>query len=206
MMNNKGFMRFEVLTMVFLFIVAICGGGYFIIKGANGQKINTMSSNGLRLSEVVVANLDSFKNLNLVYLEEVINEKLMDNIRNPFGGGSCNTAESSVEIVSGEPYTTLKCGNYLIDKQNIKDVNEVKLYKVSEWQEEKLTGDNVEEKLFYNCEKDGKNLYEDYLEDGYLVAKINKDFGTSYYFMNQISSECDKIVEKTLYRTKVEFN
>ena len=73
MMNNKGFMKFEVLTMVFIFIVAVCGGSYFILKGANGQKINTMSSNGLRLSEVVVTNISSFKNLNVVYLDEVIN-------------------------------------------------------------------------------------------------------------------------------------
>ena len=155
MMNNKGFMKFEVLTMVFIFIVAVCGGAYFILKGANGQKISTMSSNGLRLSEVVVTNIASFKNLNTVYLEEVINEQLIDNIKNPFGGGNCDTTESRVDMVSGDPYTTLKCGDYLIDKQNIKDVNDVKLFKVSKWQEEKLTGENVEERIFYNCEKDG---------------------------------------------------
>ena len=74
MMNNKGFMRFEVLTMIFIGVVAFCGAAFFILKGAKGQKINTMSSNGLRLSEVVVANLDSFKNLNTVYLDEVIKE------------------------------------------------------------------------------------------------------------------------------------
>ena len=206
MMNNKGFMKFEVLTMVFIFIVAVCGGSYFILKGANGQKINTMSSNGLRLSEVVVTNISSFRNLNVVYLDEVINEELMDNIKNPFGGGNCDVTESRVEMTSGAPYTTLKCGNYLIDNQNIKDVNEVKLFKVSKWQKEKLTGDNVEERVFYNCEKDGKNLYDNYLEEGYLVAKINQDFDTMYYFKNQITSECDKIVEKTYYRTKEEFN
>ena len=205
MMNNKGFMKFEVLTMIFIFIVAVCGGGYFILKGAHGQKINTMSSNGLRLSEVVVANISSFKNLNLVYLDEVIKEKLIDNIKNPFGGGNCDVTESRVDMVGGDPYTTLKCGDYLIDKQNIKDVKDVKIYKVSQWQEEKLTGDNVEERIFYNCEKDGKNLYDDYLEEGYLVAKINQDFNTSYYFKNQINGECDTIVEKTFYRTKEEF-
>lgn len=205
MMNNKGFMKFEVLTMVFLFIVAVCVGGYFIIKGANGQKINTMSSNGLRFSEVVVTNISSFKNLNLVYLDEVVKEELMDNIKNPFGGGDCDVTESNVEFVGGDPLTTLKCGNYLIDKQNIKDVNEVKLYKVSDWQEEKLTGDGVEERIFYNCEKDGKNLFDEYLEEGYLVAKINQEFDTAYYFRSNIT-ECDEIVEKTFYRTKVEFN
>lgn len=206
MMNNKGFMKFEVLTMVFLFIVAVCVGGYLIIKGANGPKINTMSSNGLRLSEVVVTNISSFKNLNIVYLDEVINEKLIDNIKNPFGGGNCDATESRVDMVSGNPYTTLKCGEYLIDKQNIKDVNEVKLFKVSKWQEEKLTGENVEETIFYNCEKDGKNLYDEYLEEGYLVAKINHDFDTAYYYKDQINGQCDTIVEKTFYRTKEEFN
>ena len=206
MMNNKGFMRFEVLTMIFIGVVAFCGAAFFILKGANGQKINTMSSNGLRLSEVVVANLDSFKNLNTVYLDEVIKEELMDNIKNPFGGGNCDETASRVDIVSGAPYTTLKCGDYLIDNQNIKDVKEVKLYKVSKWQTEKLTGENVEEKVFYNCEKNGKNVYDDYLEEGYLVAKINQDHNTSYYFLNNLKDECDEIVEKTYYRTKEEFN
>lgn len=205
MTNNKGFMKFEVLTMIFIFIVAVCGGGYFILKGAHGQKINIMSSNGLRLSEVVVANISSFKNLNLVYLDEVIKEKLIDNIKNPFGGGNCDVTESRVDMVGGDPYTTLKCGDHLIDKQNIKDIKDVKIHKVSQWQEEKLTGDNVEERIFYNCEKDGKNLYDDYLEEGYLVAKINQDFNTAYYYKNQINGECDTIVEKTFYRTKEEF-
>ena len=43
MMNNKGFMRFEVLTMIFIGVVAFCGAAFFILKGAKGQKINTMS-------------------------------------------------------------------------------------------------------------------------------------------------------------------
>lgn len=206
MMNNKGFMRFEVLTILFIMLVAICGGGLLIIKGANGQKINTMSSNGLRLSEVVVTNISSFRNLNTVYLDEVIKEELMDNIKNPFGGGNCDATASRVDIVSGDPYTTLKCGDYLIDNQNIKDIKEVVLYKVSKWQEKKIDGENVEKKVFYNCEKDGKNLYDDYLEEGYLVAKINQDFDKAYYFKENITSECDKIVEKTFYRTKEEFN
>lgn len=205
MMSNKGFMRFEVLTMVFIFIVALCGGGYFILKGVKGQRINTMSSNGLRLSEVVVGNIDSFKNLNTVYLDEVINEQLMDNIKNPFGGGNCDVTESRVDIVGGRPYTTLKCGDYLIDNQNIKDIKDVKLFRISQWQKEKITGENVEERVFLNCQKDGKNLFESFLEEGYFVAKINQDFNTAHYFRSNVT-ECDEIVEKTFYRTKEEFN
>ena len=48
-----------------------------------------------------------------------IKEELMDNIKNPFGGGNCDATASRVDIVSGDPYTTLKCGDYLIDNQNI---------------------------------------------------------------------------------------
>ncbi len=206
MMNNKGFMRFEVMTILFIGIVAFCGGAFFILKGANGQKISTMNSNGLRLSEVVVTNNSSFRNLNTVYLEEVINEELISNIKNPFGAGNCDVTESKVDMIKGEPYATLKCGEYLIDKQNIKDVNEVKLFKVSPWQEEKLEGDNVEEKVFYNCKKDDKNLFENYVEEGYLVAKINYEYDTYYYFKDNITDECDEIVEKTFYRTKEKFN
>ena len=63
-----------------------------------------------------------------------------------------------------------------------------------------------EERIFYNCEKDGKNLYDEYVEEGYLVAKINHDFDTAYYYKDQINGQCDTIVEKTFYRTKEEFN
>ena len=54
MTNNKGFMKFEVLTMIFIFIVAVCGGGYFILKGAHGQKINTMSSNAVSYTHLTL--------------------------------------------------------------------------------------------------------------------------------------------------------
>lgn len=206
MMNNKGFMRFEVVTVMLIGIVAFCGGAFLILKSANNQRINTMSTNGLKLSEVVATNIASFKNLNTVYLQEVINEELLNNIKNPFDGGNCDATESRVDMISGKPYTTLRCGKYLIDKENIKDVNETKIYKISDWKNEKITGEDVEEKKFYNCKKDGKNIYDEYLEDGYLVARINHDYDTNYYFIEELSNFCEKVVEKTYYRTKKEFN
>lgn len=205
MMSNKGFMRFEVITILLIIIVAFCGGAFFILKGADSQKINTMGSNGLRLSEVVVTNIDSFKNLNIVYLEEVIHEEFLDYIKNPFSGGNCDVTESHVDMIDGHPYTTLKCGNYLIDKEKIQDVNDVTIYKVSDWSSKKIKGDNVEKKTFYNCKKDGKVLYDGYLEEGYLVAKINYDYDKAYYFKSNLEEFCDEIVEKTFYRTKDEF-
>lgn len=202
MMNNKGFLRYEVVTILLICIIAFCGGAFFIVKNVNNQKISTMSSNGLKLSEVVVANISSFKNLNMVYLEEVINEELLNNIKNPFGGGNCDTTESKVDIIDGKPYTTLRCGSYLIDKENIRDVEKTHIYKISEWSSSKIDGENIEEKVFYNCKKDGKNLYENFLEEGFLVAKINNDYDKNYYFIENLTDVCDEIVEKTFYRTK----
>ena len=201
-MNNKGFLRYEVITILLIGIIAFCGGAFFIIKNVNNQKISTMSSNGLKLSEVVVANISSFRNLNMVYLEEVINEELLNNIKNPFGGGNCDATESKVDIIDGKPYTTLRCGNYLIDKENIKDVEKTHIYKISEWSSSKIDGENIEEKVFYNCKKDGKNLYENFLEEGFLVAKINNDYDKNHYFIENLTDVCDEIVEKTFYRTK----
>ena len=202
MMNNKGFLRYEVVTILLICIIAFCGGAFFIVKNVNNQKISTMSSNGLKLSEVVVANISSFKNLNMVYLEEVINEELLNNIKNPFGGGNCDATESKVDIIDGKPYTTLRCGSYLIDKENIRDVEKTHIYKISEWSSSKIDGENIEEKVFYNCKKDGKNLYENFLEEGFLVAKINNDYDKNYYFIENLTDVCDEIVEKTFYRTK----
>ena len=92
------------------------------------------------------------------YLEEVINEELLDYIKNPFSKGNCDVTESRVDMIDGYAYTTLKCGKYLIDKEKIKDVNDIKIYKVSDWSSKKIKGDNVEKKTFYNCKKDGKVL------------------------------------------------
>lgn len=202
MMNNKGFMRFETVTVLLLIIVAFCGGAFFIIKKADEQRFNVMSSSGKRLSEVVLINIDSFKNINLIYLEEVIKEQFLGNIKNPFAEGNCDITESRVDMIDGVPYTTLRCGNYLIDKENIRNVNETKIYKISEWSSKKISGDNVEEKVFYNCKKDDKNLYEGYLEEGYLISKINYDYDTLYFFKEDLKAVCDEVIEKTFYRTK----
>ena len=79
-MNNKGFMRYEVITILLLIIVLFCAGGYYILNATNKQRINTMSTSGKRLSDVVLVNIAAFRNINTIYLEEVINVILQNHV------------------------------------------------------------------------------------------------------------------------------
>ena len=202
MKNNKGFGKSEILTVMCLLLIIFAGGGYFILKGANKQKIATMKDNALNFSKNVVTNTASFRNTNVVYLEEANDGDYFPKVKNPFGAGYCDATQSRVNIKDGQSYATLLCGNYLIDESIFKANVEVPIYKVSDWQETKPEGDNVEEKVLYNCLDGGKEMYDTYYEDYYLVYKIYKDTGNEYYNVKSISKSVCVVTEKTFYRTK----
>lgn len=202
--NNKGFGRLEVLIMMAILLVIFAFIMYLLLQGANKQRVETMKENALNFSKTVVSNISSFKNINVVYLDEAIDEEVSKNIPSPFGEKYCDPAQSKVESSEGKAYVTLKCGRMLIKHAEFKPNEEVKVYEVSDWsatkpQEDKEKGITVEEATFYNCEVDGKEKYDTYYEDFYLVYKINKDFGTNYYFKENITN-CT-VKPKKLFRT-----
>lgn len=200
--NRKGFGKFEVLTMIVLILGIFAYIMYSILGGANKQKFTTMKDNAIRLGNVTATNISSFRNQDTVYMEEVVDEQLLNkNIKSPFSPNDCDSSESKVEIIDGKPLVTLKCDQYLIERYS--SSSDPQIYEVSEWSLEK-NGDNDEEKVLYNCIKDGKEIYPKYYEELYLVSRINKDYSTNYYFADNIQGTCD-VVEKVFYRTKEEF-
>ncbi len=201
MKNNKGFGRFEVMTLILLMIVVLAGGFYMILNGANKQRMITMRDNASNFSKMVVTNNASFRNTNVVYLEEAIDGKYSSKIKNPLGSGYCDPTQSRVNIINGEAYTTLRCGEYLIDQSQFKAGDEFVVYKVSDWTDKKPKGDNVEERVLYNCVDNGKELFDTYYEDYYLVYKIYKEYNQDFHFVNAINNVC-KVTSKTFYRTK----
>ncbi len=200
MRNNKGFGKFEVLTVMVICLIIFCVLFYTILGASPTRKMKTMQEDAISFTKTATTNNNSFHNTETFYLKEVIDEKLMEEINNPFGKGSCSSEESKIEIEEdGFVYTTLKCGEYLIDHAIVTDGKDVPIYKVGAWQEEKIPGG--EEKTFYYCVKDGKVLYPAYYEELYLVYRVNKDYQTSYYFASEMGNIC-KVKSKTLYRTK----
>lgn len=203
MKNNKGFGKLEIMIVITLLLIVFAGGGVVILRGANKQKISTMKDNALNFSKSVVTNGASFRSTNVVYLEEAIDNDYYPKIKNSMGPGFCDATQSRVNIIDGQSYATLRCGEYLIDKSMFKANVEVPIYKVSDWTDKKIEGDNVEEKILYNCTKDGKELYDTYYEDAYLVYKIYKDYNQEFHIVSNIKGVCE-VTSKTFYRTKEE--
>lgn len=200
MRNNKGFGKFEVLTVMVICLIIFCVLFYTILGASPTRKMKTMQEDAISFTKTATTNSNSFHNTETFYLKEVIDEKLMDEINNPFGKGSCSSEESKIEIEEdGFAYTTLKCGKYLIDHAIVTDGKKVDVYEVGEWKDTKEKND--EEKTLYNCIKDGKEIYDDYYEELYFVYRINKDYQKDYYFATEVKSIC-KVVSKNQYRSK----
>lgn len=197
MKNNKGFGKFEVITMMLLLIVIFAFAFYMLLNGANGQRLSTMKENAVTFSKTVSTNIASFHNTNYVYLQEAVDEKLLKGIKNPFGKGNCSESESFIHIKDGLPYTTLRCGNMLIDDANL--AKDIQVYEISEWSETKKNDDD-DEMTFYNCTDGDKEVFDKYYEELYFIYMLNKKYGTNYYYHDTVSV-C-KVETKQMYRSK----
>ena len=131
MKNNKGFAKFEVITIVLILLVVFAFLFYMILNGASGQKFTTMKENANSFSKAVATNIDSFHYINTVYLGEAIDEKVFNKLKNPFGSGDCDPAESKVETIDGKAYVTLKCGNYSVKDYAYLNSDKMVIYKIS---------------------------------------------------------------------------
>ncbi len=201
MKSNSAFAKFEILIVITLLLFVFAYLGYCILGGSIQQKLNAMRDDAINFSKTVTVNIASFHNTENVYLDEVISESLLRKMKNPMGRGFCSESESIVQLIDGMPYVTLRCGDVLIEQVNFSDEStHIPFYKVSKWIEKKKDI-SMEEKKLYNCVKDGKELFDQYYDELYLVYRINKMFETNYYFAKDVATECE-VVSKTFYRTK----
>lgn len=201
MKNSKGIIKYELVTVILLILVIFAFLFYVLLGGVSKHKIKTMKENAVTFSNTVATNIASFHNVDTVYLGEAINEKIIKEIKSPVGGGTCNISESKVSFDSGNVFVTLRCGDYLIDNENIVNGDNMKVYKVSKYQEEKLSSSKMERKKLYNCKKDNKLIYDEYYEELYFISKINEDNDTNYFYAKDIKDTCE-VVSKTFYREK----
>lgn len=203
MKNNKGFGTKEIALVIVAGLFIFAGLFMSVMKGASKQKVITYSENALTFQKTAVGNQSSFRNPELIYLQEVIEEQFMKDIKNALGSGNCDREESKVVTRDSHIYTTLKCGKYLIDDEEIKDTSKVQIYVVSDWTEKKLSGKNVEKKVLYNVEDSGKVVFDKYYEDTYLPYKITKEYDEYVPVFDEIERRTSlKVVKKTFYRTK----
>ena len=203
MKNNKGFGKFEVLTMIVVLLAIFAFLGYRFLSGTNLNKLNAMKKSASNLAKTVIINKESFYNPSKVFLGEAIDEQLFTEVKNPIGEGNCSRSESFVELTDSGNYVTFQCGEYLMDHVSVNDVNEATFYKVGEWSTTK-TNDNDEEKVLYNCKENaGGYIFDEHYDESYFIYQINRMFSNSYSSVEAINRACP--VEKiTMYRTKEE--
>lgn len=199
--NNKGFAKYELLTVLVLMMAIFSFLGFFTIHTTSTLKLDTMKRDAWSFSNAVALNLSSFRSEEVVYLEEAVDEEIFPNVKNPFGGGICDSTQSRVNTVDGKTYATLRCGDYLIDEGPFEDIKNVDIFKVSEWSDQKINAKNVEKRTLYNCKKDGEDLFFSYFEEYMFVYEYNKQFRTDYYQVKQIPDDQCKVVSKEFYRT-----
>lgn len=195
----------ELATVFLLILVAVAFLMYVIIDKSKNLKYDSLRNNAISFSDTVNKNQDSFKNYRIVYLDEVVNEQLMSNIKSPFSSKKCDVTQSYVELESNNKrYVTLTCDNYVLYRYNSTEGN-YNIFKIGEWRSERKSNQD-EEKVLYNCidPTTGEVIYGDYYEANYLLYKINADYDKSYNDVSKINDSICKIDSKIFYRDQEE--
>ncbi len=203
MKNNKGIGKFEVLTMMVIGMVVVVLVLWYFIGVAGRERFTTMKKNVFTFKQAVIGNMDEFNTYNVAYLGEAVTGGFISAIKSPFSANNCSLSESKVVVENNKARVTLRCDNYLVDNSDASlDYEDVVIYKISNWSLKKPKGE-FEEKVLYNCLDGGKEKYDEYVEELYLVALVNNDYGSEHHSASTIQNEC-KVVSKTFYRTKEE--
>ena len=133
MKNNKGFAKYELITVIVLVLVVFAYLMNCVLGGTSNTKIQALKESALNFSKAVSINASEFNNFEVVYLKEAYEEKVLETLKNPFGAGNCDETESKIEFVNGQPYVTLKCGNYALFNEDFSNPKNVDVYEVSDW-------------------------------------------------------------------------
>lgn len=196
---KRGFGTYEMLTVfvVILIIVVICLS--FVFKSDYKEKYAVMEYNA-RMFALSANNLSiETGSYGPFYLQELIDQRLSSSIKNPFKGDKyCDSLLSKVVIKKQKKYVTLQCGNYLIYNQDTLD-KEFTIYQVGSWKKGNSDDDNVQVEDFYNLVEDGKNLFDEDLEEGAFLYSYNMKKGTTYDSINDIP-EKNKLVHEVRHR------
>ena len=200
MINNKGFGKFETLTIIVVLIAVSAFLLYCTLGAADSRNFPKLRADAAYFNKIVFSNLDSFVNEDYVTLGEAIDQRLIDDFKSPFSRNKCDKGETFVITRERERYVTIKCDDYLIDNVDSNSLDKAPIYKVGEWQEEPIEGENVQSMELFNCDDNGSMVLDHFSSDSYLVHEVNKKYTTRYYTSSDIDA-CN-VVSKTFYRTK----
>lgn len=154
MINKRGSAINELLIVLvlclILSVILLC----LILKKVKEEQFRTLK-NDLDIF-INSSTLYSIENdTNIISLKELVDEKLISPIKDPFNKStSCDLYESRIEKNDNEVIGILKCGDYLITKN---ESNKNIIYKVDDWNEKNNSNSNV--KIGYNYNKKWKTSF-----------------------------------------------
>lgn len=196
----------ELITVLLLIISALAFFMYTITNNQMKAKYTSLKNNAITFSNAVSTNIYNFRNEKMVFLDEVVNEDYISNIKSPFSSGFCDGKNSFVQTDSeGRRFVTLTCDNYMLYNYDLKSDNFI-ILKISDWDTKKSS--NSEKKELYNCvsANSSKNIYDDYYEEKFFLYRINSDYGTNYSKVEDIDSNICTVDKKIFYRTETEID
>ena len=129
----------------------------------------------------------NFKDEGTIYLYEMLKLDLISPIKNPFNGKNCDLYESKVEFLKEGKKVTLKCGEYLIDRELVGNKSYT-LYRVTDWNDDKEYEAN-DSKTIYNLSKKGKLVLDNYYEKDLLVTMLNEKTDKKYDSLKEIEKD-----------------
>ncbi len=198
-----GFSATEFLTVMVVATILLAILLSFALDIAQKEKYRVMQYNAT-LFGYSASSFALEEGAKKVYLQELIDDKMFVSIKNPFSGDKyCDSYQSFIEFEDDKKYVTLRCGDYLIDHQDMLEET-IPIYQVSEWTTKKIKEKKnviIEEKVLYNYLQKNKEVFPvNYPEDTFLFL-FNKAYHSSYEKVKEIPNTYD-IVKNTYYRSK----
>lgn len=199
MKNNRGFSKFEfIIGLLTIMVLTVFGVKLVFDHKDTGNYISMKSLAESFVLDVSVYKDDDYRADGMYYLFYLDKNGFIGNVTSPFSGSKCDKYESYVNIHSPKK-VSLKCDEYLLEGTY---QDSYTIYEVSEWQDEKETGDA---EIMYNYKKDGKEVNEEYLQEGAFVQIYNEQEGKAYKAVSEIYENVPsniEIISKVFYRDK----
>ena len=200
-MSSWGKSNYEFLTVavVCLILAAIVLG--IALNNVQKERFRVFRYNAKTVG-INAINYEARNSDSIVYLYELINDNLVTEVKNNFSGDEfCDYYQSKVEFVGDKKLVTLKCGKYLIYKQDV-TLEDYSIYKVSDWSFDKVSGDNIDVTTVYSLKMNGDTLLSGYYEKDLFIKLVASNFGKKYNSLDKIEKDYD-VVTKKAYRKRV---
>ncbi len=200
-MSSWGKSNYEFLTVavVCLILAAIVLG--IALNNVQKERFRVFRYNAKTVG-INAINYEARNSDSIVYLYELINDNLVTEVKNNFSGDEfCDYYQSKVEFVGDKKLVTLKCGKYLIYKQDV-TLEDYSIYKVSDWSFDKVSGDNIDVTTVYSLKMNGDTLLSGYYEKDLFIKLVASNFGKKYNSLDKIEKDYD-VVSKKAYRKRV---